>query len=87
MKAILTLGALTVISVSLFPPILYAEYAKSICNNAELYDCYKVKKGETWESMFPEPENRTYVKKINRMNIQVRPGLIIAVPKDKSIDS
>ncbi|MCS5711641.1 L,D-transpeptidase family protein [Candidatus Berkiella aquae] len=87
MKAILTFGTLTVISLSLFSPIIHAEYAKTICTNSELYDCYKVKKGETWESMFPDPENRSFVKKINRMNIQVRPGLIIAVPKDKSIDS
>lgn len=84
MKAILT-STLTAVTLLLFPQIIYAEYGKTICNNVELYDCYKVKKGETWESLFPDAENRTFVKKINRMNIQVRPGLVIAVPKDKNI--
>lgn len=86
MKAILT-STLTVVSLSLFSPITHAQFGKTICNNAELYDCYKVKKGETWESIFPDAEHRTHVKKINRMNIQVRPGLIIAVPKDTSIET
>ncbi len=84
MKAILT-STLTAATLLLFPPITHAEYGKTICNNVELYDCYKVKKGETWESLFPDAENRTFVKKINRMNIPVRPGLVIAVPKDKNI--
>ncbi len=84
MKAILTC-TLTMVSLSLFPAITFAQYAKTICHNSELYDCYKVKKGETWESLFPDAEHRTFVKKINRMNIKVRPGLIIAVPKDDSI--
>lgn len=86
MKGIVTCGTVTLISFSLFPSMLQAEYAKSICSNTELYDCYKVKKGETWESIFPDEQNRIFVKKINRMNIQVRPGLIIAVPKDKNIE-
>lgn len=80
-------STLTVITLLLFPAITHAEYGKTICNNAELYDCYKVKKGETWESLFPDAENRSFVKKINRMNIQVRPGLVIAIPKDRNITS
>lgn len=78
-------SSLTIVTLLLFSPITEAEYGKTICNNVELYDCYKIKKGETWESLFPDAENRTFVKKINRMNIQVYPGLVIAVPKDKKI--
>lgn len=83
---VITCGSLAIFGLSLFSPILYADYAKTICSK-EPYSCYKVKKGETWESMFPEEENRIHVKKINRMNIQVRPGMTIAVPKDKQIDA
>lgn len=86
MKALLTFSVLGIFSLSLFSPMLFADYAKTICDK-EPYNCYKVKKGETWESLFPDDENRIFVKKINRMNIQVRPGMTIAVPKDKQIDA
>ena len=86
MKSIINHGTLFALCVSVFSPALLADYSQSICNK-DPYECYKVKKGETWESMFPDEENRIHVKKINRMNIQVRPGMTIAVPKDKLIDA
>ncbi len=85
MKAI-TYGSLVIFSLSIFSPMLYAAHAKTICNK-DLFDCHKVKKGETWESMFPDEEHRIHVKKINRMNVQVRPGTTIAIPKDTQIDA
>lgn len=85
MKSVFIYSTVTLFSLALYSTNLSAQYAKTICNNP-LYDCYQVKKGETWESLFPDAENRTFVKKINRMNIQVRPGMTIAVPKDKQIE-
>ncbi len=86
MKTKSILAIIALFSLSAFSTTLLASYSERICKSPE-YDCYKVKKGETWESLFPDEENRLYVRKINRMNIAVQPGTTIAVPKDKSIDS
>jgi hypothetical protein len=45
------------------------------------FKCKQVKVGQTWESLFKNPEQRALEKRINRMNVQLRPGMIIAVPR------
>ncbi len=85
MKAISITGTLILFSISFTSPYIYAQYPNILCKT-DPFDCYKVKKGETWESLFPDDEHRTFVKKINRMNIQIRPGMIIAIPKDTDIE-
>lgn len=81
MKKTITLGTATLFSLFLFSPSLYAGFGEKLCNSP-LYTCHKVAKGESWKSMFPDEEKRMMVKKINRMNIEVRPGTTIAVPKN-----
>ncbi len=56
-------------------------YGESLCNQTD-YFCVKVNSGESWEKLFPNPEALDIVKRINRMNVRLRPGMVIAVPKN-----
>jgi len=57
-------------------------YGQVLCQHPNLYRCIKVKRHDTWEKLFPNPKERNLVRRLNRMNIPLRPGMRIAVPKD-----
>lgn len=63
-------------------------YGSSLCHTDQetQYSCHTVKRGETWEKLFPNSEKRDLVKRINRMNTQLYPGLKIAVPDSNDTD-
>lgn len=56
-------------------------YGESLCTQPD-YFCMKIKTGENWDQLFPNIEERDIVKRINRMNVRLRPGMTIAVPKN-----
>ncbi|HAT1660301.1 TPA: L,D-transpeptidase [Legionella pneumophila] len=56
-------------------------YGETLCNLPE-YFCMKIKNGDTWDRLFPNIEEQDIVRRINRMNIRLKPGMIIAVPKN-----
>lgn len=56
-------------------------YGEKFCNDSDYY-CHKVTKGESWHSLFPDNQEREVVQKLNRMNLKLRRGMKIAVPKD-----
>lgn len=56
-------------------------YGAKLCQQSD-YGCYKVKRGDTWNSLFPGEYERDIVKRINRTNQQLYVGSIIAVPKN-----
>lgn len=56
-------------------------YGETLCHLPE-YFCIKIKYGESWDSLFPNPEEQDIVRRINRMNVRLRPGMIIAIPKN-----
>lgn len=58
-----------------------ARYGETLCNSPD-YFCLKVKNGESWSTLFPDDEERDMVRRINRMNISLRQGMTIAVPKN-----
>ena len=39
---------------------------------------------ETWEELFPNEEYRTFIMKLNRLNIPLKKGMPIALPKEKN---
>jgi len=64
------------LSVYSGPPI----YSQILCKQP-LFFCYKVKKGDTWEGIESSNEYDVAVlMRINRMNIPLKPGMVIAVP-------
>lgn len=62
-------------------PIAEARYGEEICNNKG-FKCVAVKKGDSWQKLFPNASQRNVVQRLNRMNVRLRPGMYIAVPVD-----
>jgi len=58
-----------------------SRFGETLCNSPD-YFCMKIKKGESWERLFPNDEERDMVRRINRMNISLSPGMTIAIPKN-----
>lgn len=62
---------------------LAIRYSERLCRSGK-YDCLKVKRGQSWNTLFPEPYERDLVRAINRTNMRLYRGSIIAVPKNLS---
>jgi hypothetical protein len=58
-----------------------ARFGESLCDEPG-YSCMTVEPGESWESLFPFFDHRDLVKRVNRMNLRLRPGMVLAVPDD-----
>lgn len=56
-------------------------FGETLCNDPD-YFCIKVKSGDTWQKLFPNEEAEDIVRRINRMNIRLRAGMVIAIPKN-----
>lgn len=56
-------------------------YGLKLCDNAH-YKCVRVRRGQTWESMFPNQEKRDLVQRLNRKNTALISGMRLAVPRD-----
>ena len=54
-------------------------FGETLCHSSD-YTCVTIKSGDSWDSLFTNPEELDLVKRINRMNIALKPGMIIAVP-------
>lgn len=58
-----------------------SRFGESLCKSPD-YFCIKVKAMDSWENLFPNVEERDIIRRINRMNISLRAGMTIAVPKN-----
>lgn len=58
-------------------------YGQKLCQNPQ-YSCIKTKPGDNWHKLFPNPQEREIVRKVNRMNTRLRSGMLIAVPRNLS---
>lgn len=56
-------------------------YGETLCTSPD-YFCMKIKRGDSWGTLFPNVDERDIVRRINRMNISLRPNMTIAVPKN-----
>lgn len=61
-------------------------YSSQLCINPN-YKCVKVKRGDRWEKLFPDPKQRDLVRKLNRTNKELQPGITIAIPDNLNGDS
>lgn len=60
-------------------------YVKQLCqNDAADVACIKVQRGDSWQSLWPDPQQQGAVARLNRMNTPLEPGMIIAVPHNLS---
>lgn len=72
---------LIMMMIGITPTWSQARYGESLCKDPD-YTCIKIKKGENWGNLFPNPEAEDMVRRINRMNITLRVGMTIAIPKN-----
>lgn len=79
-KIILTSLAVLLIGMNNFS-FASKRFGETLCDKNEYY-CIKVKWHETWEKLFPDPQQRDIVKRVNRMNVSIYPGMTIAIPKN-----
>jgi hypothetical protein len=56
-------------------------YGVGLCDYPE-FKCLTVGRGDTWEKLFPNPEQRDLVQRINRTSNYLSLGKEIAVPRD-----
>lgn len=56
-------------------------YGDTLCRNPD-YFCIKVKQKESWEKLFPNPEVRDIIMRVNRLNVRLTPNMILAIPKN-----
>jgi L,D-transpeptidase ErfK/SrfK len=64
-------------------PLLYAKsFGARLCQDDPRYFCYTVKKGDTWQKLFTDPDQQDIVMRVNRVNIQLQRGSTIAIPKN-----
>lgn len=76
---VVLLAALIALGQSAYAKSKSNSIGAQVCQQAG-YECYKVKKGDTWAKLFPDEHERFVVKKINRMNTPLYAGKIIALP-------
>lgn len=67
-----------------FASYSYANYGSQICHKSSGLICLKVRRHQTWNSLFPDEHDRSIVMRINRMNTQIWQGMVIAVPENLS---
>jgi len=56
-------------------------HGRELCTNLGFF-CVYVKKNDTWTSLWPNYFERQLVMSLNRMNIPLAPGMVLAVPDD-----
>jgi hypothetical protein len=56
-------------------------FGEKLCHRYD-YLCLKIKQGDTWDNLFPDDQERDIIKRVNRMNVNLRVGMTIAVPKN-----
>lgn len=52
----------------------------TLCQDKERFHCYTVKRSDNWKKLFPDPDQRDLVMRLNRINIPLYRGMKIAVP-------
>lgn len=75
------LGATLILIISQQSVFSQPRFGESLCGQTD-YVCITTKPGETWDNLFPSPEERDIVRRINRMNINLHSGMTIAIPKN-----
>lgn len=79
LKKFIGMVALIILALSVSHLSYAALYGKRLCKE-EGFHCIKVKKNQSWESLFPDANQRDIVMRINRMNINLWRDITIAVP-------
>ncbi len=63
-----------------------SSYGSMLCANDNHFYCYTVKNGDTWNTLFEDPQKRDLAMRINRINIRLQRGMTIAIPAYDGVD-
>ena len=56
-------------------------YGSKLCHaDPDNYKCYTTKRRDSWQSLFPDENQRITAKKVNRMGNSLYGGIVIAIP-------
>ncbi len=55
-----------------------------LCQDKSNFNCYTVKRNENWKTLFPNPDQRDLVMRLNRINTSLYRGMKLAIPKNLS---
>lgn len=56
-------------------------FAETLCNQPD-YFCITIKPGDTWNNLFADLETKDLIRRINRMNIRLKSGMTLAIPRN-----
>ena len=76
---IILLILVLIIGMFVFALSFGRHYGKKLCGTSG-YTCIKVKRGDSWRKLWPDPQVRRIVMRVNRRNLRLYPGITIAVP-------
>lgn len=71
-----------IIALFIYSSAFAQSFSTALCKDSEQFECYTVKRGQTWASLFPDEDERMLVMKLNRINVRLHGGMRIAIPKD-----
>ena len=74
---LLTLG----LSLTINSHAAGVRYGQTLCSDPA-YRCMVTRNGDTWGGLWRNDREREVVMRLNRMNIELQPGTVIAVPKN-----
>ncbi|MFT3741481.1 MAG: L,D-transpeptidase [Gammaproteobacteria bacterium] len=57
-----------------------ASYGQRLCRSDADVTCIRIHPDDTWYSLWPDPEQRDLIMRLNRRNTPLRPGEVIAIP-------
>lgn len=60
-----------------------ASYAARLCNSG-ITTCVHVQRGATWDTLFPNTQQRIIAQRLNRMNTRIYPGMVLAIPNARA---
>lgn len=76
------ISILFLISLGFYHPWANAQhrYGESLCSSPD-YFCITTTAHDNWETLFPNDKARDIAMRVNRMNIPLRAGMTLAIPK------
>ena len=83
MRAFKVINILSCILLYSVPALATLPFSAQLCDQSD-YSCIRSHYGESWESLFPDPTQRDIVMRINRMNTELYPGRLLAIPNNLS---
>ncbi len=74
-----TLIVLLALGMMVSPVFGASYYSKTLCYKAG-YTCMKIRRGQSWRSLWPDAQKRRIVMRVNRTSYPLWAGRVIAVP-------